>query len=120
VKKTENIRIKVRFSYENSSMSVRNLWLILSNHQGMEKEVNYTCKSCYYKITNIGLIRKYINDEKCNTLVQHIISRLKYGNTLLYNITLSLINSVQRGQNCVPCLVTCAPKREHITPALFQ
>jgi len=56
----------------------------------MENQVNSICKSCYYQIRNIGLIRKYINDETCNTLVQAlIISRLDYGNALLYNIHLS-------------------------------
>jgi len=66
-------------------MSVRNLGLTLDNTLGMEKQVNYICKSCYYQIRNISLIRKYINDKTCKTLVQAlIISRLNYGNTLLY------------------------------------
>ena len=58
-------------------MSVRNIGFILDNTLGIEKQVNSICKSCYYKIRNIGLIRKYINDETCKTLVQAlIISRL--------------------------------------------
>jgi len=44
-------------------MSVRNLGLLLDNTLGMEKQVNYIYKSCYYKIRNIGFIRKYINGE---------------------------------------------------------
>jgi len=57
----------------------------------MEKQANYICKSCYYQIRNIEFIRNYINDETCKTLVQAlIISRLNYGNALLYNIPLSL------------------------------
>jgi len=68
-------------------MSVRKLGLILNTTLEMEKQVNYICKSCYYQIRNIGLIHKYINDETCKTLVQTlIISRLDYGNALLYNI----------------------------------
>jgi len=51
----------------------------------MEKQVNSICN----QLRNIGLIRKYINDEKCKTLVQVlVISRLDYGNALLYNIPL--------------------------------
>jgi len=60
VKKTENLRIKVGCSYINYSMSVRNLGLILNNTLGMEKQVNSICKSCYYQIRNIGLIRNFI------------------------------------------------------------
>jgi len=79
VKKTENPRIKVGFSYINYSMSVNNLGLILNNTLGMENQVNSICKSCYYQIRNIGLIRKYINDETFKTLVQaHNISRLLF------------------------------------------
>ena len=87
VKKIENLRIKVGSSCINSSMSVRNLWLILYNTLGMEKQLNYICKSCYYQIRNIGLICKFINDETCKTLVQAlIISWQDNGNTLLYKI----------------------------------
>ena len=48
VKKIKNLRIEKGSSYTNSSMSVRNLGLILDNTLGMEKQVNYICKSCYY------------------------------------------------------------------------
>ena len=102
-------------------MSVRNLGLILDNTLGMEKQVNSICKSCYYQIRNIGLIRKYINDETCKTLVQAlIISRLDYGNALLYNIPLSLTNRLQRLHNCAARLVTRTRKGEPITPVLFK
>ena len=45
LKKTENLRIKVGFNSINSSMSVRNVWLILDNTKGIEKQVNYICRS---------------------------------------------------------------------------
>ena len=61
-------------------MPARNLGLILGNTLGMKKQVNYICKSCYCQMRNIGLIRKYINDETYKTLIQAvIISRLDYG-----------------------------------------
>jgi len=85
VNNTENLYINVGSSYINYSISVRDLGLILDNTLGMEKQVNYIYKS-KYQIRNIELIRKYINDETYKTLVQSlIISRLDYGNVLLYN-----------------------------------
>jgi len=46
VKITENLCIKVGSSYVNSSMSVRNLGLILDNNTlVMENQVNSICKS---------------------------------------------------------------------------
>jgi len=45
--------------------------------------------------------------ETCKTLVHAlIISRLEYGNSLLYNISLSLTNHLQRVQNCAVRLMT--------------
>jgi len=53
MKKTENLHIKVGSSYINSSISVRNLGIILDNMLGMEKQVNSIYKSYYYQIRNI-------------------------------------------------------------------
>jgi len=73
LKKTENLHIKVGSIYINSSMSVRNVGLILDNTLYMEKQVNSICKFSYYQIRNIGLNNEYINDETCMTLVQAFI-----------------------------------------------
>ena len=54
-------------------MPVRNLGFRLDNVLGVEKQVNSICKSFYYQIRNIGLIRKYINDETWKTLVQALV-----------------------------------------------
>ena len=47
-KKTENLHIKLRSRYIISSMSVRNLGLILYHILGMEEQVNSICTFCYY------------------------------------------------------------------------
>ena len=106
------MHITVVSSYINSSMSVINLGIILDNTLGIKNQVNSICKSCYYQIRNIRLIRKFINDEICKNLVQAlVISRLNYGNALSYNIhlslslSLSLKNHLQRVQNCAARLM---------------
>ena len=87
----------------------------------MEKQVNAICKSCYYQIRYIGSIRPYITTEACKTLVQTlVISRLDYGNALLYGNSLTPNSRLQRIQNCAARLVTRTRKREHITPVLLQ
>ena len=73
VSKTDNLPIEVGFSYINTSMSLRHIELISDNIIGMEKQVNYVCKSSYYQIRNIRLIHKYINYETCKTLIQALI-----------------------------------------------
>ena len=65
----------------------------------------------------ITYVRKYKNDETCKTLVQVlIVSRLNYGNALLYTIAFSLKNRPQRVKNCAECLVRPSHKREYISP----
>ena len=87
----------------------------------MEKQVNSIFKSFLLPNKNITLIRKYINHEICQILVQAlIISRLDYDNAFLFNIALSLIKRIQRVQNCAAPLVTCTRKMEHTIPVLFQ
>ena len=54
-------------------MSIGNLGLLLDNTLGIENKVNSMCKSFYYQIRNIGLIRKYINDKTYTILVQELI-----------------------------------------------
>jgi len=89
---------------------------MLDNTLGKEKQVNSICKSWYNQIRNIGLIHKYINNETRKTLVQAlIIYQMGYSNSLLYNITISLINHLQQVQNYAASLVTHSCKREHIT-----
>ena len=105
VKETENRRIKIGSSYINGSMSVRNVRIILDNTLGMEKQVNFICKPWYYQIRNIRFIHEYINDKTCKTLFQAlIISRLDYGNPLLYNVPL-----LQEVHNCSASLTLYGP-----------
>jgi len=69
VKKTES-SLKLGSRYINSSKFLRYLRIILDNALRIEKkQVNCICESCYYQIGNILLIRKYINNETCRTLV---------------------------------------------------
>ena len=80
----------------------------------MAKQVNVICKACYYQIHCIGSIRPYISTETCKTLVQAlVISRLDYGNALLYGISLTLVSRLQRIQNSAARLVTCIRKRNY-------
>ena len=81
----------------NRNIRLTVLFYALDNNPAMEKQVNSTRKFCYYQIRNVELIDKYTIDETCKTLVQAlIISRLDYGNALLYNIPLSLWQTVYR------------------------
>ena len=71
-------------------MSERILELIRDSTLGIEKQVNYICKSYDYQIRNISFICKYINDDTGKT----IISRLDFGD--FRYIPLTVTNRLQR------------------------
>ncbi|CAC5398575.1 unnamed protein product [Mytilus coruscus] len=85
-----------------------------------EKQVNAVTKSCYFQIRNIGRIRKYITEAACKTLVcSFVASRLYYGNALLNEVNVSLVNKLHRVQNTAARLVTRS-KKHHTTPVLVS
>lgn len=103
------------------SSCVKNLGVYFDSYLTMEKHVNEVSKACYYQIRNIWKIRHYLTDAACKTLVQSlVISRLDYGNALLYGLPQTLIKRLQLVQNSAARLVTLVRKHDHITPSLID
>ena len=68
----------------NSSVSARNLGLIVDDSLSLEEHVNSISKSCYYH-RRIAKIRKYLSEDSTAALVHAFITcRLDNGNALLY------------------------------------
>ena len=67
----------------NSSVSARNLVLIVDDSLSLEEHVNSISKSCYYHIRRIAKIRKYLSEDSTAALVHAFITcRLDNGNAL--------------------------------------
>ena len=99
--------------------SVKNLGFHLDKHLSLEAQVTNTVKSCYHQIKNISRIRKYITNDACKTLIQSlVISRLDYGNALLYGLPQTTLRRLQLVQNSAARLITRTKRRDHITPVL--
>jgi hypothetical protein len=63
----------------------------------------------------------YFTDDACKTLVNSlVISRLDYGNALLYGVNASILSKLQRVQNTAARLISRKRKHEHITPVLVS
>ena len=113
--------VKIGESSVEPKESVRNLGVIFDSVCDLEKHVNNICKSAYFQIRNIGMIRDYLDIEATKTLVNaYVTSRLDYCNSLLYGISKQLINKLQRVQNTAARLVTRTKKFDHITPVLKE
>ncbi len=120
-KNIPTLKLTVGESVIESSTSVRSLGVQFDQHLTMEKQVASIVKSCFYHLSNIGRIRRYISEGACKTLVNSlVISRLDYANSLLYGINKDLMDKLQRVQNTAARLVTKTKKYDHISPVLAE
>ena len=87
----------------------------------MEQQASAITRSCFQQIRNIGRIRSLISVDACRTLVSSlVISRLDYGNALLYGTNNKIISKLQRVQNTAARLITRKRKYDSITPVLIS
>ena len=68
---------------------------------------------------DLGQIRSSITDDACKTLVHALVpARLDYANAMLYGLPQTMLQHLQRVQNCTARLVSRTRKYDHITPVL--
>ena len=105
----------------NASSSARNIGVIFDNSMNMKDHISAVCKTCHFHLRNIGLIRKFLSQDACSTLVHSLISsRLDYCNSLLANLPKSSLTPLQRVQNTAARIITRTSKYDHITPVLYS
>ncbi|XP_062584098.1 uncharacterized protein LOC134245869 [Saccostrea cucullata] len=113
------LQLKVGDNIIESVPCVKNLGAFFDQHLTMEKQVSSVVKSCYFQISNIGRIQRFLTKEACKTMVNAVITAmLDYGNCLLYGVSKALLDRIQKVQNTAARLVTRSSKREHIKPIL--
>ena len=85
----------------------------------MVPQVTGMCKSAFYRLRKIRLIRKHLTFDVAQLLVQALVtSKLDYCNSLLCGLPNNVIKQLQRVQNAAARVVTLSPKLCHITPVL--
>ena len=86
-----------------------------------ELQIKKICQSAYFQIRNINSIRNILSDDTASILVHALItSRLDNGNALLYGISNTLLDKLQRTQNAAARVLLKIRKYDHITPTLIQ
>ena len=101
------------------SSHARDLGFIVSSDMSLDKQVSSICRSAFFELHKISLIRQYLSIQTTNTLVcAFVLSKLDYCNALLAGSPLYLINKLQKVQNSAARLVLKARKRDHATPLL--
>ena len=72
-------------------------------------------------IRSIAKIRKCLTTAACKTIVHALVmSRVDYGNALLFGLPEMQLHKLQMIQNSAARLVTGTHRRDHITPVLFK
>ena len=95
--------------------------IVLDQTLSFDDHISVICQSAHFHIRNIGGIRNLLQFDACAILIYALIgSRLKYCNSLLYNIADAMVERLQKVQNQAARILTRSPRRDHITPVLKQ
>ena len=93
----------------------RNLGVMFDSAFNMKSQVSKLCKAAYYHLHIIHAIRDCLTQYATERLVHAlVISRLDYGNSLLYGLP----DVLQRTQNAAARVVVKASRYDHVTPIL--
>ena len=116
-----NLIVKCRIICVTPKPSIRDIGVVIDETVSMTVHVRRVCQVIYCQICSIAKIRKYLTTAACKTIVQALVmSRVDYGNALLFGLPEMLLHKPQMIQNSASRLVTGAHGRDHITPVLFK
>ncbi|PIK60612.1 putative tyrosine-protein kinase [Apostichopus japonicus] len=119
LQKLPPVLLKIGYAHIEPTQSVRNLGIMFDANMTMTKQISSLCQSTHFQLRNIRRIKRYLDKETLRHVVRAlVISRLDYGNLLLFGATEHELDRVQRLQNNAARLVCSISKRDHITPTL--
>ena len=112
-----HVTLRIGSNIIHPSESVRNLANVFDTSMTMNAQITSLCTSLNYQMRNISRIRRFLDRDTCHLVVRALIlTRLDYGNALLFGSNATNIQRLQRIQNWAAKLVCRASKRDHATP----
>ena len=97
----------------------RSLGLTIDNNLLLKSHVNNICRSAFCALTNIGKIRRFLDQKTSASLVNAlVISRLDHCNSLLIGLPQYELQKLQKVFNTAARIVTRTRPDAHITPVL--
>ena len=97
----------------------RNIGVMFDNELSLKSQVSKLCQVAFFYIRRIRAIRDCLTQQATELLIHSlVISRLDYGNGLLYGVPDKLLDKLQRVQNVAARVVVKASRYDHITPIL--
>ena len=99
----------------------RNLGFILVSKLPMKKHIVKICQTAYFELKCVSSVHMFLTEDAAKTLVTSSIpSLLDYCNCLFMGTPNSVIQPLQKIQNCAARLVLLAPCHHHSTPTLHM
>ena len=112
---------KSTWCWRQRAPSKKNLGCWFDSQMNLNTHITKCCNASFYHLFNIRRIRKFLNKETAQILVNAFItSRLDYCNSLLYGLPATHLNKLQRVQNASARLICNVSRYDHITPTLYQ
>ena len=103
------------------SHQVRDLRVPFDSTMKLDAQVKSACKKTFYQIHLIYQIRKNITEDAARTQVHaNVTPLLGYCNGLLVGLPSTLIDMLQRVQNCAARVIKQAKSPDRITPLLKE
>jgi len=101
------------------STTVVDLGVTVDSQLSMTDHISSLCRSCFYQLRQLRVIRHSLTTDAARTLVQAFItSRLDYCNSLLYGIADCQLRRLQCIQNAAARLLSGTRKFDHVSPVL--
>ena len=99
-------RINICGQFVDTSAVIRDLGFAIDTHLSMASQVSNICRSAYYHLARIAKIRASLTTSVCKSLIHGlVISRLDYGNAMLFLITDRLLHRLEMVQRSAARIV---------------
>ena len=121
LEKVDTTTIHMGYADIHPVPTARNLGSWFDSRLFMLKHITKICSSSFFYLHNIQRIRNYPSQTSTETLIHAFISsHLDYYNSLLYGLSDSSLNKLQRVQNACARLIFNEHKFCHITPLIME
>ena len=121
LQKIDHQLLSARFPGVVFQDSVIDLGVTLDGELTMSLHVGNTCRSGFYHLRQLRLIRRHLTDETAATLVDaFVLTRIDYCNAVLVGTTKQQLNRLQMVLNTAARLLLRIPKFGHISSAIIN
>ena len=115
------VELKVGDSVIKPSDTVRNLGIIFDSHLSMTRHINSLISSISFQLRNIRRIKRFLDHDTLHSVVRALVlSRLDYGNALLYGAKSKDLDRLQSLQHKAVKLIFSAARRDSPSPLMHK